>query len=426
MKRHQSPAASRGKNRRESLNICLLTYRGNPTCGGQGVYINYLSRALAELGHKVDVISGPPYPELVAGIGLHKLPGLDLYNPDHLFKPKKIRYLAHPINQYEFISMSLGGFPEPLTFGLRAFHFFRTRLPVYDVVHDNQCLSYGLLGLPRIGFPTVATIHHPISVDRATEMAEADTLRKKIKIMRWYSFLGMQRRVSRRLSRIITVSECSKRDIANAYRVSPEKFRVVPNGINVDYFYPLPDVPREENHLIVTNSADTPLKGLKYLLEAVAAIRRKRPIKLTVIGEPKPDGPIARLVGRLNLPGCVTFAGRITYEAFAHYYAKATLAVIPSLYEGFGMPAGEAMACGIPVISTSGGALPEVVGDAGVLVPPGDAGALESAIVSLLDDSDRRRRLGEAGLARVHNSLTWRHAAQKTVDVYREAMDAHG
>ncbi len=102
------------------------------------------------------------------------------------------------------------------------------------------------------------------------------------------------------------------------------------------------------------------------------------------------------------------------------------MAVIPSLYEGFGMPAGEAMACGVPVISTTGGALPEVVGDAGILVPPGDAAALRDAIAALLDDPERRTRLGEAGLARVRNSLTWRHAAQKTVEVYREAIDAHG
>jgi len=425
MKRHLSGAARAGNECRDSLKICLLTYRGNPTCGGQGVYINYLSRALRDLGHEVDVVSGPPYPELASDIALHKLPGLDLYNPEHLFKPERFRDLAYPINQYEFLSMSLGGFPEPLTFGLRTFQLFRTKRPAYDVVHDNQCLSYGLLGLPRIGFPTVATIHHPISVDRATEMAEADTWRKKLKIMRWYSFLGMQRRVSRRLSRIITVSECSKRDIGEAYSVSPDKFRVVPNGINTDYFYPVPEVRRDGDHLLVTNSADTPLKGLRFLLEAVAAIRKKRAVRLTVIGEPKPDGPIARLVGRLGLDGAVRFAGRIAYEDFARYYAQATLAVIPSLYEGFGMPAGEAMACGVPVISTTGGALPEVVGEAGVLVPPGDAGALESAILALLDDPDRRRRLGEAGLARVHDSLTWRHAAQKTVDVYREAIDAH-
>jgi glycosyltransferase involved in cell wall biosynthesis len=193
----------------------------------------------------------------------------------------------------------------------------------------------------------------------------------------------------------------------------------------MDYFYPLPHVKRDHNHLLVTNSADTPLKGLKYLLYAVDSIRKKRNIKLTVVGTPKKYGAIEQLVRELGLRDCVKFTGRIEYEDFARYYAEATMAVIPSVYEGFGMPAGEAMACGIPVISTTGGALPEVVGDAGVLVPPADQEALENAIVSLLDDPEKRNRLGEAGLNRVKSAFTWHHAAQKTVDIYRETIDAY-
>lgn len=418
--------ASRPPGYTDPLNICLLTYRGNPTCGGQGVYIDYLSRALVDLGHNVDVISGPPYPELAGGIGLHKLPNLDLYNPDHLFKPASLGdLLASPINQLELLSMSSGGFPEPFTFGLRTYNHFRKKMPHYDIVHDNQCLSYGILGLPGLGFPTVATIHHPITVDRDVEISSAGSLLKKLMAKRWYSFLGMQKRVSRRLSHIITVSECSKKDISRDFKTSGRKFRVVPNGINTDFFYPLPHVKRSKNHILVTNSADTPLKGLKYLLEAIASIKKERSIKLTVVGKPKKNGVIEGLVRKLGIKGCVRFTGRIEYEEFAYYYAKATMAVIPSLYEGFGMPAGEAMACGVPVISTVGGALPEVVGDAGILVPTADSKALEHAIVSLLDDPDRRLQLGKAGLERVKGSFTWKHAAQKTVDVYREAIDAY-
>jgi glycosyltransferase involved in cell wall biosynthesis len=409
----------------DRLKICLLTYRGNPTSGGQGVYINYLSRALRELGHSVTVISGPPYPELAGDVALHKLPGLDLYNPHHLFRPSRYRDLVSPVNSLEFLSMCLGGFPEPLTFGMRVRKYFRKERPAYDIVHDNQCLAYGLLGLPRIGYPVVATIHHPITVDRDAELDAAPSFIKRLKVRRWYSFLGMQKRVSRRLARIITVSECSKKDIAKDFSVSDDLFRVVPNGINTDFFYPLPGVKRSDNSLLVTNSADTPLKGLRYLLEAVASIRQRRDVRLTVIGAPKKDGDIARLARDLGFNGALTFTGRIEYRDFARYYAEATLAVIPSLYEGFGMPAGEAMACGTPVISTSGGALPEVVGDAGVLVPPGDRGALEEAILYLLDSPEKRQELGQAGLRRVQNAFTWRHAALKTVDVYREAVDAH-
>jgi glycosyltransferase involved in cell wall biosynthesis len=413
------------KSSQGELKICLLTYRGNPTSGGQGVYIKYLSRALRDLGHQVDVISGPPYPELVEHVGLHKLPGLDLYNPNHLFRPARYRDLVSPVNQLEILSMSLGGFPEPLTFGMRVNKYFRTTKPAYDVVHDNQCLAYGILGLPRIGYPTVATIHHPITVDRDAELNAAPTFIKRLKVRRWYTFLNMQMRVARRLRHIITVSECSKRDISKDFSVSTDHFHVVPNGINTDFFYPLPGVQRSDNQLLVTNSADTPLKGLRYLLEAVASIRKQRDIRLTVIGAPKKDGVIERLARDLNLNGALRFTGRIEYEDFARYYADATIAVIPSLYEGFGMPAGEAMACGTPVISTSGGALPEVVGDAGIIVPPGDKEALERAILDLLDHPEKRRELGQAGLNRVGSAFTWRHAAQKTVDVYREAIDAH-
>lgn len=408
-----------------SLRICLLTYRGNPSCGGQGVYIKYLSRALQELGHRVDVLSGPPYPELDEGIGLHKVPGLDLYNPDHLFKVRDFSDLTKPLNQFEFLSMCSGGFPEPFTFGFRAKRYLTQGTNGYDIIHDNQSLSYGILGIAATGYPTVATIHHPITVDRETEVRAAGSFLRRLKVRRWYSFVAMQKRVSRRLPRIITVSECSKRDIGREFGLPAERFRVVPNGINTDFFYPLAGVKRADDMILVTNSADTPLKGLRYLLEAVAQIRRERTIRVVVIGKPKENGAIEQLVAELSLGNAVRFTGRIADHEFARYYAETTMAVIPSLYEGFGMPAGEAMACGVPVISTTGGALPEVVGKAGLLVPPGDSQALKAAILDLLGDPEKRRKLGEAGLARVKNSLTWRHAAEKTAEVYREAMDAH-
>jgi glycosyltransferase involved in cell wall biosynthesis len=408
----------------ETLRICLLTYRGNPTCGGQGVYIKYLSRALRDIGHQVDVISGPPYPELADNITLIKLPGLDLYNPEHLFKIRNIRDLKSPINQFEFLSMCLGGFPEPFTFGLRLFKYFRRHLPHYDIVHDNQSLSYGILGVRHLGYPTVATIHHPITVDRNEELKAAKSWIRKLQVMRWYSFIRMQKRVSRQLAAIITVSECSKKDIHRAFCIPESRFRVVPNGINTDYFYPIPHIKRSENQILVTNSADTPLKGLKYLLHVIASIRKKRRINLVVIGSPKNNGHVDRLVRDLGLLDCVEFTGKIRNEDFAPHYAKATMAVIPSLYEGFGMPAGEAMACGVPVISTKGGALPEVVGDAGILVPPADVAALETAIMFLLDNPAKRRELSQAGIERVKRSFTWHHAAQKTVDVYREEVHA--
>lgn len=407
------------------LRVCLFTYRGNPTCGGQGVYIKRLSRALRDLGHKVDVVSGPPYPVLDDDIRLHKLPSLDLYNPDALFRVPTLRELSSPVNLLEWLGVSSGGFPEPLTSGIRVFNFIKANAANYDIFHDNQCLAYGLLRVKSIGLPTIATIHHPMTVDRDTEIAAERFWWRKLKVMRWYSFIEMQKRVSRKLSHIITVSNASKQDIARAFAIPPYKFRVIANGINTDIFHPLPDVQRLENRIMVTNSADTPLKGLKFLIEAVASIRKTRDITLTVIGKPRENGVIARVVDEIGAHDYVHFTGRIADDEFARYYAQATVAVVPSLYEGFGLPAGEAMACRVPVISTTGGALPEVVGDAGILVPPGNAHALRDAIIELLDNPDRREHLAQAGYDRVKKHFTWHNTAKDVVEVYREAIDAH-
>jgi glycosyltransferase involved in cell wall biosynthesis len=409
----------------DQLNICLLSYRGNPTCGGQGVYIKRISKALQDLGHHIEVITGPPYPDLDEGIVLHRLQNLDLYNPNDLFRTPSLHELRSPANLLEWLGVSSGGFPEPFTFGLRAYNFFKSKKIHYDIVHDNQCLAYGIWGIRSLGFPLVATIHHPITVDKEVEFKAARNIIKKLQVLRWYSFIRMQKQVSRRLSHIITVSEVSKTDIAEQFRIPDQRFRVVPNGINTDIFHPLSGVERKKNHIMVTNSADTPLKGLPYLLKAVAALKKKRDIKLTVIGKPKENGHVASLVRNLGIADVVRFTGRISDEDFAAYYAKTTIAVVPSIYEGFGLPAGEAMACGVPVISTTGGALPEVVGDAGILVAPGDSHALEEAIVALLDNPDKCGELGKAGYERVQKNFTWQKAAERTVDVYREAMSVY-
>lgn len=407
------------------LNICLLTYRGNPTCGGQGVYIKHLSKALADEGHCVDVISGPPYPDLDDNVRLIKMPSLDLYHPDHLFRPEKISDLANPINLYEFLSVCTGSFPEPFTFGERVYSYLKKHKNDYDIVHDNQCLSYGIGRLARKVMPTIVTIHHPITVDRQEDYKVAHTIRQKFRVYRWYTFIGMQLKVARQFSHIITVSDFTKKDIAKEFCLDENKFRVVHNGINNEFFYPRQNGPRPANSLIVTNSADTPLKGLNFLLEAVAQVRLRQPLTLTVIGQPKKDGIIENLVKELKLEDIVHFTGRIENEEFADHYAKSSVAVVPSLYEGFGIPAAEAMACGVPLISTSGGALPEVVGNAGLIVPPGDSKALADAIVRLLNSAEERSKYAQAGLERVHAVFSWKKAAREVVDVYREAIRVH-
>ncbi|MFZ7128739.1 MAG: glycosyltransferase family 4 protein [Desulfobacterales bacterium] len=407
------------------LRIGILSYRSNPHCGGQGVYLKNLSRELGALGHHVEIFSGPPDPGLDPGIPVHFLNGLDLYNPLNPFRVPRWAELVRPLNLYEWINVSTMGFPEPFLFGLRAFQCLRRRIGDFDVIHDNQSLSYGIHAISR-RIPTVATIHHPITVDRQIAVRSSGTAREKFKEYRWHSFLAMQRQIARRLPRIITVSAASKNDIQRDFGIAPDRFRMVPNGIDTRLFRPLPGVLRDPGRLIATNSADTPLKGLSVLLMAMKRLEEHKAVRLVVIGRPRRNGVIERMIADLDLGGRVTFTGRIGDEELVRQYARATAAVVPSLYEGFGLPVGEAMACGVPVVSTWAGALPEVVGDAGILVAPGDPDALASAISRLVDDPMKAGEIGRAGYLRVHHHFTWRRAAERTVDAYRELIDGYG
>ncbi len=388
------------------------------------MYLKNGSRSLTDLGPVVDGVSGPPDPQLDDDIPVHQLPCLDLYNPEDPFRIPAPQELMDPINLVEWIGVSTMGFPEPFTFGLRAYQFLRSRLHRYDIVHDNQSLSYGIWAINKL-VPTIATIHHPVTVDRKIAIQSVFSPWEKMKQWRWYSFIGMQKRVSRSLPRIITVSKSAKEDIGRDFDIPPETFSVIPNGINTNLFYPISEIEREKDRVIVTNSADTPLKGLFYLFQAVAELAKIQDIHVTVVGEPKKDGDIVKLVRELGIGHRINFTGRIDDHEFVRQYARATVAVVPSVYEGFGLPVGEAMACSVPVISTTGGALPEVVGDAGVLVPPADSAALAGAMQELLGNPTRARDLGLAGYRRVQEHFTWEKAAEKTVDAYREVIDGH-
>jgi glycosyltransferase involved in cell wall biosynthesis len=262
-------------------------------------------------------------------------------------------------------------------------------------------------------------------VDRRLAVKSAESFFKKLKALRWYSFIGMQKKVARKLPAIITVSKTSQMDIAREFNIPESKFRPIPIGIDFDSFYPIDSIKKDPDRIIVTNSADTPLKGLCHLLFAVRNILKKRPVNLVVIGSPKKGGYIESLVKKLDLGTHLRFTGRIDQKQFVMEYAKACLAVVPSLYEGFGLPVGEAMACRIPVICTTGGALPEVAGDAAELVPPADSKALENAILELLENPVRREMLAEKGYKRVKRQFTWEQTARRTVKVYREVIDAY-
>ncbi|MCP3901611.1 MAG: glycosyltransferase family 4 protein [Desulfobacteraceae bacterium] len=406
------------------LKIGLISYRSNPHCGGQGVYVRNLSRALSDLGHSVEVISGPGNPGLFPGSKLTMIPTLDLYNPDDLFRMPSMSELKDPVNFMEWFGTSTMGYSEPFTFGIRANRFLKGKQHKYDIIHDNQCLAFSMLSIAK-NIPLVSTIHHPITVDRKIAVRSTKSYFKKVKHLRWYSFISMQKYVAKRLNRIITVSEFSKKDIAKEFNITQKKITPIPIGIDTDLFYPMDNVEKDPERLIVTNSADTPLKGLYQLLQALKKISEKRKIKLVVIGTPKKNGGIEKLIKKLELKDYVTFTGRVDHTRFIKEYAKSSIAVVPSLYEGFGLPAGEAMACRIPLICTTGGALPEVTGDAAKLVPPGDSKALEDAIIELLDDPEQREKLADAGYKRILKDFTWKNTAIKTVEAYREVIANH-
>lgn len=403
------------------LKIGLISYRSNPHCGGQGVYVRHLSHALSALGHHVEVIAGPPDPLLNQTVTLTMLKTLDLYNPDDLFRTPSLTELKDPINLLEWLDVSTMGFPEPFTFGMRVKRYLKKNIKRFDILHDNQSLSYGILSLSK-KMPVIATIHHPMTVDRRLAIQEAPSFIQKIKAIRWYSFIGMQKRVAQRMSHLITVSDNSKKDIAKEFNIPESRFKTIPIGIDTHNFFPIETIQKEPGRIIVTNSADTPLKGLAYILTAIKLVLKIRKVKLVVVGAPKKGGTIERLVKTLELAPYIRFTGRIGHEQFVKEYAKASIAVIPSLYEGFGLPVGEAMACRIPVICTTGGALPEVAGDAAKLVPPADATALKDAILELLDNPVLREDLAQRGYNRVLQEFTWEKTALKTVEAYKAAI----
>ena len=404
------------------LRIALLSYRSKPHCGGQGVYVRHLSRELAALGHRVEVFSGQPYPELDPGPVLREIPSLDLYREPDPFRTPDRSEIRDWADALETAMMWGGAFPEPLTFSVRALRALRLRPHAFDVVHDNQGLGYGMLGVRSLGLPLVTSIHHPISVDRRIDI-ESSGLLESISKRRWYGFVRMQARVARRLARegspIITVSESSKSDICRDFQISPDNVATVPLGVDTRVFHPR-DISRVPGRIVTVSSADSPLKGLPTLLHAVAKLVTEWDIHLIVVG--KPSEQTLKLAAELS--DRITFQHSLSDPEYADLLASAEIAVVPSIYEGFSLPAVEHMASGTPLIVSRAGALPEVTGDAAVQVTPGDAEELADALRRLLDSPSQRQLLAGRGLLRVGERYAWPAVAAATVSHYRAAMAA--
>lgn len=406
------------------LTLAYLTYRGKPHVGGQGVYTRHLTKALVELGHSVEVLGGQPYPVLDERVALTELPSLDLFNDQY---PGRFPAYWEFKSRFDFLEtavFSTGQFPEPLAFSARVNHHLQSRLGEFDLVHDNQCLGYGIAKLEQ-RIPLIVTLHHPITRDRMLEMEAAPNRFKRWSIGRWYGFVKMQGRVASKLPRVVVVSENSIQDIHTDMGVPLENMRLVPVGVDPDLFKPDPSITRVPGRLITTASADVALKGLSFLVEAMAKLRADgHDITLTIIGKPKP-GKSMDLIDEYGLAPHIDFVSGVTDERIVELYSEAELAVVPSLYEGFSLPAIEAMCSGTPLVATDGGALPEVTGTDGETVfrcRKGDADDLAQTLRSALADPDARARIGEAGRQRVLERWTWRRCAELTVEQYREVL----
>ena len=393
---------------KKPLKIAILSYRSAPFGGGQGIYIYELSKALNNIGHNVDVISGPPYPELIADIELIKLPGLNLFST---FKfRERLKIFFHTKNKslddwYEFSSTLMGGFPELQTFGNRAKIFLSDKN--YDAVIDNQSISFGMIDIQK-SKPLIEIMHHPISKDYFYDLKFARGLVQRLSKMRWFSFLKMQKKVAKQIKVVVTPSLNSKQDIHNDFKVPMQNIQVIPNGIDFNTFCALPNIVPRVNGVITTASADVPLKGLDFSLHAIARLKSEYPdINLTVIGSPRAEGHTERLIKKLKLEEQVSFKTNLTKEEITHEYANSSVAVVSSLYEGFGFPVGEAMACATPLVATNVASIPEITGSFAQLIPAEDAEAIYLGIKNIFQSPQKYKIQAELGREHIIENFNW-------------------
>ena len=408
----------------QKLNIAICSYRSAPFGGGQGIFVFELSKALNDLGHHVDVISGPPYPNLENSIKLMKSPGLDLFSTFNFKERLKIFFEKKNKTRddwYEFISALFGGFPELKTFGNRAQILLNESS--YDIVIDNQSLSYGMVEVQK-NIPLIEIIHHPITKDYRYDIQFSKGIIQKISKWRWFSFLKMQKRVSQELKVISTPSHNSKKDIAKDFGVLEKNISVIPNGIDHASFIPMQDIKRVPAQIITTASADVPLKGLDFTLQAVARLKEDYPqLKLVIIGEPRPGGHTERLIKRLQIVQNISYKSNLTRHEIAVEYAKSNVAIVSSLYEGFGFPVGEAMSCAIPLIATNVASIPEITESFAELIPAESTDVIELAIRNIFANPETNQLRADAGRMHIIENFDWQKIAKLYEDLINKTID---
>ncbi len=393
----------------QKLNIAILSYRSARFGGGQGVYVRDISYALNLIGHKVDVISGPPYPDLHKEVNIIKLPGLDLFET-FSFKDRaqKLLYKKNKniYDYYEFFSVLFGGFPEPKTFGIRAKKYLENNKN-YDLVIDNQSISYSMLDIQK-KLPFIEIIHHPITIDYKYELESSQKIKYRISRYRWYSFLKMQKKVAPKINRIITPSNSSKKGIVNEFNCNEESISVINNGLDTTEFSPIKNFSRNENRLITTASADVPIKGLDYTLKALKILKKDFPhIHLIVIGNIKQKGHTQRLIKELKLENNVIFKSNLSKFQIKELYASSSIAIVSSLYEGFGYPVIEAMSCAIPLIATNVSSIPELTSKYAKLIEPKNEEMISSSVKEILLDYPKYKEIAFEGRQHVIQNFNW-------------------
>ena len=406
------------------MKIGLLSYRSNPFSGGQGIYVKHLSLALTKLGHQVDVISGPPYPDLHEDINLIKIPSLNLFELEDNLRLRSFRpsFLFNLADFREWLGVLSGSFPEPYAFGKRVNIYLDKTSTDYDLIHDNQSLCYELINIQK-EIPLVTTIHHPITKDRRLALEAAATWKERLSINRWHSFLRMQKKVAPQLNRIVCPSNQSKADVIEELKVNEENVNVVLNGIDLDSFTRDERVEQKPYRIITTASADVPLKGLKFLIEAMTEIIEEIPeAHLMVLGRAKEKGDIAKQISRLNLEEKISFRSGLSQSEVVSLYSSSHICVIPSLYEGFGFGAGEAMACGLPLISTQSGGLKEVIGQEAVIIEAASSEAIVKAVKDLFSNKEKQLALSRAGRKRMEKEFNWMKAAEAYEKIYSKTI----
>lgn len=412
------------------MRVAFLAYRGSMRSGGLGIYLHALTRQLVECGVEVDLYVGPPYPDSMPWVNT-----IEIENP--LFWDKKFQSgwfgflpdskfsIFRPLDFWEFFVTRFGFFPEPFAFSMRAAQavLARARRGVrYDLIHDVQTLGYGSLWLRRaLGVPVVATVHHPLTIDRRTSLARDRSFLDRVGTLTFHP-VRSQARVARRIDAMITSSQASVDELERGFGVARERIHNVSNGVDLPPAGGIRPRP-EHDELLFMGRASDPNKGLEYLIEALSEL----PPQVTLRVFDHPPGRLTEVHRRIEELGVherVRFDGKVPRDELVDALRSTTALVVPSLFEGFGLPAVEALAAGTPLVASAAGALSEVVArtGAGVLVPPGDAGALAKGILSVLASWQDQQRAAVEARERIEREFGWPEVAARTLGVYERVL----